>query len=191
MIALAGQINALQRDIQFYQPSSRAFVRNRLDWLERPTTPQSPVEPRPLYWTLLALVVGGMLVAAVVFILEYIRGYNKVRDERDLEAATGVGAVGSVFEKRGDIGRGDTERLVVLRYPRGEAAQLYRGLLARIGFASGNPRTLMVASAGSSDGESAVAAESGARLRRGRPQRDPRRCGLSVAAPALILWGEQ
>ena len=158
IIALAGQISALQRDIQSYQPSSRAFVRNRLDWLERPTAPQSPVEPRPLYWTLLALVVGGMLVAAVAFILEYLRGYNKVRDERDLEAATGVPAVGSVFEKRGDIRRGDTERLVMLRYPRGEAAELYRGLLARIGFASGSARTLMVAGAGSSDGKSAVAA---------------------------------
>jgi flagella basal body P-ring formation protein FlgA len=45
IIALAGQISALQRDIQFYQPSSRAFVRNRLDWWERPTAPQSPVEP--------------------------------------------------------------------------------------------------------------------------------------------------
>jgi flagella basal body P-ring formation protein FlgA len=45
IIALAGQISALQRDIQFYQPSSRAFVRNRLDWFERPITPRSPVEP--------------------------------------------------------------------------------------------------------------------------------------------------
>ena len=158
IIALAGQISVLQRDIQSYQPSSRAFVRNRLDWVERPTAPQSPVEPRPLYWTLLALVVGGMLVAAVAFILEYLRSYNKVRDERDLEAATGVGAVGSVFEKRGDIGRGDPERLVMLRYPRGEAAEAYRGLLARIGFAGGSARTLMVAGAGSSDGKSAVAA---------------------------------
>ena len=158
IIALAGQISALQRDIQFYQPSSRAFVRNRLDWVERPTAPQSPVEPRPLYWTLLALVVGGMLAAAVAFILEYLRGYNKVRDERDLGAATGLVAIGSVVERRGDIRRGDTERLVMLRYPRGEAAELYRGLLARIGFASGHARTLMVASAGSSDGKSAVAA---------------------------------
>ena len=91
---LAGQISALQRDIQYLPAELRAFVRNRLDWVERPTAPQSPVEPRPLYWTLLALVVGGMLVAAVAFILEYLRGYNKVRDERDLEAATGVPAVG-------------------------------------------------------------------------------------------------
>ena len=158
IIALAGQISALQLDIQATQPSSRAFVRNRLDWVERPTAPESPTEPRPLYWTLLALVVGGMLAAAVAFVLEYLRSFNKVRDERDMEAATGVRAAGSVFEKRGDIKRGDAERLVMLRYPRSEAAEAYRGLLARIAFAGGSARTLMVAGAGSSDGKSAVAA---------------------------------
>jgi non-specific protein-tyrosine kinase len=46
----------------------------------------------------------------------------------------------------------------MLRYPRGEAAEAYRGLLARIGFAGGSARTLMVAGTGSSDGKSAVAA---------------------------------
>jgi hypothetical protein len=37
LIALAGQISALQRDIQGLLPSTSAFVRNRLEWLEEPT----------------------------------------------------------------------------------------------------------------------------------------------------------
>jgi flagella basal body P-ring formation protein FlgA len=39
MIILAGQLSGLRQDIQLLRPSSSAFVRNRLDWLERPTLP--------------------------------------------------------------------------------------------------------------------------------------------------------
>jgi non-specific protein-tyrosine kinase len=158
IISLAGQMSALQRDNQDLLSSSSAFVRNLLEWVERPLAPETSVEPRPLYWTLLALVVGGMLAVGLAFVLEYLRHYNKVRDERDLEAATGLPTLGSVSERRGDIKRGDAERLVMLRYPRGGTAEAYRGLLTRVGFASGPSRTLMVASADASDGKSAVAA---------------------------------
>jgi succinoglycan biosynthesis transport protein ExoP len=155
---LPGQISDQQLVIRDLLPGSSAFVRNRLDWLERPTLPEDSVEPRPLYTALLALVVGGMLAVAFAFILEYLRRYNKIRDERDLEAGTGLPVLGSVAEKRGDARRGGMERLVMLRYPRSREAEAYRALLARIGFAGGLERTLMVASAGASDGKSAVAA---------------------------------
>ena len=90
---------------------------------------------------------AGMLAAAIAFVLEYLRNYNKVRDERDLEERTGLPALGSVAEKRGDIRRGASARLVMLRHPGSDAAEVYRGLLARIGFSSGTARTLMVTSA--------------------------------------------
>ncbi len=158
LISLTGQISNLQRDIQGLQPSSRAYVRNRLEWFDRPTAPITPTEPRPLYWTLLAIVVGGMLAVGIAFVVEYLRHYGKVRDEDDLEAATGLLALGSVFEKRGDIKRGDPERVVMLTHPGSEAAESYRGLLAKIGFASGPARAILVASADPSDGKSTVAA---------------------------------
>ena len=158
LIFLAGDLSGLRQDIQDLRPSSSAFVRNRLDWFERPTEPTSPVEPRPVYTSLLALVVGGMLVLGIAFVVEYLRRYNKVRDERDLEAATGLPAVGTVLEKRGDKRRGGMERLVMLRYSRSKEAEAYRAILARIGFAGGLGRTLMVASADRSDGRSVVAA---------------------------------
>jgi capsular exopolysaccharide synthesis family protein len=46
----------------------------------------------------------------------------------------------------------------MLRYPRSSAAEAYRGLLARVGFASEHARTLMVASTDTSDGGGVVAA---------------------------------
>ncbi len=158
ILALPREISALQRDIQFLQPSSKAFVRNNLEWFERPTSPAAPIEPRPLYWTLLALVAGGMLAAAAAFGLEYLRTHDKIRDEDDLEAATGLLPIGTVTESRRDRRAPAPARLVMLRYPGSAAAEAYRGVLARVGFASGSARTLMVASASDAEAKSAVAA---------------------------------
>jgi capsular exopolysaccharide synthesis family protein len=154
--ALFSQISALQSDILFLQQSSSSFVRNRLSWLEEASVSTSPVEPRPLYWTMLALVVGGMLGLGAGFVLEFLNG--KVRDARDLEAATGVGVLGAVVEKRGDIRGGDPERLVVLRHPHSREADAYRSVRARITLASGTARTVLVTGAEPTDGQSAVTA---------------------------------
>ena len=128
MSLLAGQISSLQAAIQDSRPSSTAFVRNRLVWLEAPTTPEEPVEPRPLYWALLALAAGGMLAAALAFVLGTCVTKQGAR-------RTGLGgrhwpAGPRVYRReRGDAKRGGVDRLVILRYPRGEAAEEYRGLL--------------------------------------------------------------
>jgi non-specific protein-tyrosine kinase len=158
IISLTGQISQLQTANQSYRPNSRAYVRNRLEWSERPTGSDEPVEPRPLIWALLALVVAAMAAGSLAFVLEYLRTNGKIRDERDLEEATGLLPLGTVTEDRRDVKRGDAARLVMLRYPRGDAAAAYRGLLGRIGFASGTSRTLLVTSASDSDAKSAVAA---------------------------------
>ena len=155
---LTGQISALQQDVLSLQPGSRAFVRNLLAWSERPRLPESPVEPRPLYWTLLALVAGGMLAAGIAFVLEYLRTHDKVRDERELEEATGLVSVGTIIEdRRFDRGK-PTERLALLRYPKSETAEAYRSMLARIGFASSSARSIMVTSPQDCDSKSIVAA---------------------------------
>jgi flagella basal body P-ring formation protein FlgA len=43
IISLTGQLSSLRRDIQFLRESSRASVRNLLEWLERPQLPTQPV----------------------------------------------------------------------------------------------------------------------------------------------------
>jgi capsular exopolysaccharide synthesis family protein len=154
--ALFAQISSLQSDILQLQPSSSAFVRNKLNWFEQPSASTSPVGPQPWFWAMLALVAGGMFGLAAGFLIEFANG--KVRDERDLEAATGSAALGVISERRGDIRRGDPERLVVLRHPHSQEVDSYRSLRARISLASGTARTLLVTGADRSDGQSAVAA---------------------------------
>jgi len=156
ILTLQDQISSLRGDILDYQDRSRENIRNRLVWFEGPTAPEEPVEPRPLFWTLLALVVGMMLAMALAFIIEFLR--DKVRDGRDLETVTGLPTLGSIAEKRGDIRRGDPERLVLLRHPGSGGAEAYRGLRTRIALEGGPVRTLLVASADDSDARSVVAA---------------------------------
>ena len=83
--SLPGDIATLQRSIIDYRPFSKDYVRNLLQWVVKPQVPTEPSGLGPLYLTLLALVAGGMLAVAIAFVIEYLRHYNKVRDERDLE----------------------------------------------------------------------------------------------------------
>jgi len=157
MLSLSSLIPTLRAENIRLEPSSGESVRNRLRWVESPRSPDGSTN-RPLYWTVLALVVGGMLGAALAFVLDSLRHNDRVRDIHDLEEATGLRALGSVSERRGDIRRGPAERLVVLRYPESDAAKAYRGLLTRIGFAASSARSLMVASQDGSDSATVVAA---------------------------------
>jgi non-specific protein-tyrosine kinase len=154
----SAQITEQQLRIQALRPSSSAFVRNLLRWSERPRLPEEPVEPRPLYWTLLALAAGGMLAAGIAFTLEYLRHYGKIRDERDVAAATGLVPLGTIIEDSRNARGKPLDQLALLRYPRGQEAESYRGLLTRMGFASGSTRTMMVTSPRDSDASSVVAA---------------------------------
>jgi polysaccharide biosynthesis transport protein len=158
IISLTGLIASLRRDAETLRPNSSAYVGNLLEWRAQPTTPTEPVEPQPLYWALLAIVVGGMGGAALAFVLEYLLFERKVRDERELETATGLPVFGLVTEKRGDVRRGDPYRLIVLRHPRSAAAEAYESLVAKIGYADGSVRSLLVASTGEPATRSVIAA---------------------------------
>ena len=155
--SLPGEIASLQQAIAGLRPFTTPYVRNLPAWYLEPRLPE-PVGFGPLYWTLLAVLAGGMAAVGLAFVIEYLRTLNKVRDERDLELVTGLASLGTVVEARGDAKQLHAERVVMLHYPRSEEAEAYRGLIARIGFAAGSARTLMVASATPSDVTSLVAA---------------------------------
>ena len=124
----------------------------------QPRLPSESVTAGPLYWTLLAIVVAAMAAVGLAFVVEYLRNLNKIRDERDLELATGLPTIGTALERRRDAKQRSPERLVMLHYPRSDAAEAYRGLIARIGFSGSEARSLVVTSTQPSTPKSVVAA---------------------------------
>jgi non-specific protein-tyrosine kinase len=156
IIALQSQINTLNMSLLTYQAKSKEQLRNTLTWMDLPDTPSAPVEPRPIFWAALALLIGGMLALVFGFVIEYLQ--DKVRNARDVENATGLVTVGSISEKRGDIRSGDANRVTVLRHPGSATAEAYRNLRARITLEGNAVRTLLVASAATSDAKDTVAA---------------------------------
>ncbi len=156
--SLPGQIASLQEAIVGLRPYTSQYVRNLPAWYLEPRLPSESVAAGPLYWTLLAVVAGGMAAMGLAFVIEYLRTLGKVREERDLELATGQATLGEVIETRGDARRKDADRMVMLHYPKSDEAEAYRALVARIGFTGGTARTLMVTSARATDTKSLVAA---------------------------------
>ena len=156
--SLPSEIGQLQQLIVQLRPFTQPYIRNQPSWVVQPRIPTESVTAGPLYWVLLALVVGGMAGVALAFGVEYLRRLNKIRDDRDLELATGQATLGAISEAKGTAKRADGERLVMLHYPTSDEAKAYRGLTARIGFSGGTARTLMVTSARPTDTKSLVAA---------------------------------
>ena len=97
---LIGDIADLNLAIENLRPFTRPYVRNLPSWVVRPRLPTKSTAAGPLYWTLLATVVAAMAAIGLAFVIEYLRKLNKIRDERDLELATGLPAIGAAFEGR-------------------------------------------------------------------------------------------
>jgi len=147
---------ALQTNYAELLPLSSEYRRHRLIVLEAPVAPTSSVEPRPRFWTMLAIVVGLMAASAFAFLLEYLRG--RVRDAEDLRRATDLPLLGTVDELRSDIRQGPSERLVTVRHPRSPGAETFRRLQFALESMVPDLRSVAVTAVGPSDGKTATAA---------------------------------
>jgi len=125
---------------------------------EPAVVPQYPVKPRTGLNTLLAAVVGGMLAVGVAFLIEYLDDTLKTTD--DVQQALGVPALGAIGRLRSkDIQGG----LVTALEPRSPVSEGYRALRTNIQFSTVDRplKTLLVTSAGPSEGKSTTAANLG------------------------------
>lgn len=129
--------------------------------------PLLPVRPRVLVNTLLALIVGAMLGAGIVFLIEYVDDTVKLPEQ--VEAMTGLSTLGVVGREKNGNGRlrgaarpadGARPALVTLEKPRSPNAEAYRTVRTGIQFSSVDEpiRSLLVTSAGPSEGKSTTAA---------------------------------
>jgi non-specific protein-tyrosine kinase len=123
--------------------------------------PAVPVEPRPLFNTLIAAMVGLLLSIAVIVVIEYLD--DTVKTTEDLERATALPTLGVVGVmpssshngSKNGIGNGNGKSLIVSN-PRLHFGEAYRTLRTNIQFATLNRpgQVLMVTSALQGEGKS-------------------------------------
>jgi capsular exopolysaccharide synthesis family protein len=125
-------------------------VLTQLTVLSEATEPAAQVAPRTLYYTVLAAVLGLMVAAGIVLLLEYMS--DRIRDQDDVEAATGLATLGAVNPRPSRWSR-HREPLPTVAHPRSADAEAYRSLRTRISLGAaglegvdGHPRALLVTS---------------------------------------------
>ena len=116
------------------------------------------IQPRTLYYTLLAAVVGLLLAAGIASILEYLD--DTVKNPADIEASADLRTLGTISSRNGRRGRAKIQEPAVLLAPHSSVAESYRTLRTSIEFASTDTpvRTLLLASSLPGEGSTITAA---------------------------------
>ena len=123
--------------------------------IEPAKVPAAPIGPQPLRDTALAAAVGLMLVAGIVFLVEYLD--DTLKTPEDVERVLGLPVLGFVSELR--YKRRSKDRIHVTQQPRSPAAEAFRSLRTNLEFSGVQTpiRTLLVTSPGPSEGKTTVA----------------------------------
>ena len=134
---------------------AEANSQDTLAMVEPAIPPTTPIRPRTRMNTLLAAIVGAMIGLGAAFLIEYLDDTVKTPD--DIARLTGLTTLG-VIAKHGKEGEG--AGMITLEHPRSPIAEAYRTIRTGIRFASVDKpiRTLVVTSAGPSEGKSTTAA---------------------------------
>ena len=123
--------------------------------IEPALRPEEPVRPRPLLNTALATLVGLMLTAGIVFLVEYLD--DTLKTPEDVEHALGLPVLGFVAEMR--YKNRSAEEVYVSRQPRSPVSESFRLLRTNLEFAAVQKpiHSLLVTSSGPAEGKTTVA----------------------------------
>lgn len=124
----------LQSTYAALRPYSSTAVTGRLELLQTAVPPTKPSGLSPLLLTLLSAVATFLLVAAVVFVLEYFD--DTIRSPRDVEAIEGMPLLSTLpdgADEGNDLG---LRRLVAIAEPTSTSAEAYRTLAVTLGLSS-------------------------------------------------------
>jgi succinoglycan biosynthesis transport protein ExoP len=123
--------------------------------IEPATVPSGPIRPRPLMNTALAAIVGLMLAAGIVFLIEYLD--DSLKTPEDVERILGLPVLGLVAEIQ--YKNKDKTGIYVAQNPRSPVSEAFRGLRTNLEFASVQKpiHTILVTSSGPEEGKSTVA----------------------------------
>jgi succinoglycan biosynthesis transport protein ExoP len=131
---------------------------NNIVAVEEAALPTSPIRPRTTQNVLLGALVGMMLSIGVVFLIEYLD--DRIRSPDQIDKVLKLPVVG-LIAKMGNGYHGTSQHhLIAVREPRSPVVEAFRSLRTNIQFAGVDQpiRTLLVTSAGPSEGKSTVAA---------------------------------
>lgn len=125
--------------------------------VETAALPVSPVRPRVLQNTLLGALLGLMLSVGVVFLIEYLD--DRVRSPEQIDKVLKLPVVGLIAKVGNGYQGTGKSHLIAVREPRSPVVEAFRSLRTNIQFAGVDQpiRTLLVTSAGPSEGKSTVA----------------------------------
>jgi capsular exopolysaccharide synthesis family protein len=150
-----GAVAAFNRQAPDLLANPFAAGRGELNVVEVAAPPAEPLGAGPLRNIVIGALIGMLLASGVVFAAEQFR--TSVRSARDIAELTGLPTIVEIGHLEG---RRPHERLVTIASPASRTAEVYRMLrLPLEGGAGQQPiRTLLITSAGVSDGKSLTAA---------------------------------
>ncbi len=116
--------------------------------------PRTPVRPRVLQNTLLAVAVGALLAVGIVFLIEYLD--NTIKTPDDIENSLGFSPIGAIPPQNGN----DQQAVISQTQPRSPAAEAYRILRTNIQLRTLDTpvRSILVTSPRPGDGKTTTAA---------------------------------
>jgi len=138
--------------------ASNAAASNLVTVVDPALPATNPSSPRILLNTLLGTIAGLVIAVALAFLLEYLD--DAVRSPEEMQAISGLPALGSIARMQGDAGRDHVYSLVTLVFPRSPAAEAFKTLRTNLAFASVDTPlgVVLVTSASAGEGKTTVAA---------------------------------
>ena len=134
---------------------SRLQNAQSIDQIQVAAVPQDPIRPQPLNSALLAGVVGLMLAAGIVFLIEYLDDTLKVPE--DVDRVLGIPLIGYIaeMEKKGN----DEDSVYVSAQPRSPVSEAFRSLRTNLEFSAVDKplQLILVTGAEEGDGKTTIA----------------------------------
>lgn len=115
---------------------------------------RSPIQPQPVRSALLAAIIGLMVAAGIVFLIEFLD--DTIRDPQEITRKWGVPILGTIIT----FNSAKEGSLITAKQPRAPVSEAFRSLRANIQFASIDfpVHSFLVTSASPEDGKTTVAA---------------------------------
>jgi capsular exopolysaccharide synthesis family protein len=133
---------------------SRLQNSQSIDQIQVAIVPEFPIRPQPLTSALLAGVVGLMLAAGVVFLMEYLDDTIKVPE--DVDRVLEIPLIGYIAEM--EAGAKEERNVYVSEQPRSPVSEAFRSLRTNLEFAAvDHPlRIILVTGAEAGDGKTTI-----------------------------------